>query len=363
MTGSTHRYFPSGTCTVLIAACFVFMSVSLLSCAILPRGRMHETFGSEVNPTGDAIGGGKGYRNMVTGQTFFVATAEELLDALAQAEAGEIVYVSDMVEIDLSGTKNIEIPGGVILASGRGEKDGALVYTTDLDASPLFTAGGENVRITGLRLRGPDPERRTDQMRELNDEEKYYSIPNSMGIKSSHPFLEVDNCELWGWSHSAVFLKKGAGHAHIHHNFIHHNQRSGLGYGVCLDKADALIEANIFDWNRHHIAGTGRHGTSYEARYNLCLGNANGHLFDMHGGADREDGTDVAGDWMQIHHNTFKATHVSSIIIRGLPSVGAEVHHNWFFVSDPEVAIGQAHVQGNLRIYRNLFGRNRTLIE
>ena len=43
----------------------------------------------------------------------------------------------------------------------------------------------------------------------------------------------------------------------MHHNFIHHNQYNGLGYGVCHGSAYSLIEANLFDANRHSIAGTG----------------------------------------------------------------------------------------------------------
>ena len=92
----------------------------------------------------------------------------------------------------------------------------------------------------------------------------------------------------------------------MQHCFIHHNQYQGLGYGVCLDEAETLIEGNLFDANRHSIAGTGRSGSGYEARHNVEMGRSLGHCFDMHGGRDRQDGTDVAGGWMHIHHNTFR---------------------------------------------------------
>jgi hypothetical protein len=200
-------------------------------------------------------------------------------------------------------------------------------------------------------------------MRQLHSEGRYYSIPNSNGIQATHPHLEVDNCELWGWSHAAIDLRRGASKAYIHHNYIHHNQRSGLGYGVCHDQADSLIEANLFDWCRHHIAGTGRPNTSYEARYNLILENANGHSFDMHGGADRKDGTDIAGDWMKIHHNTFRATRVPAFVIRGIPTQEAEIHHNWFLHYDLESAVRQTNAVGKIRVDRNQFGANRILID
>lgn len=322
-----------------------------------------ETFGAEANPTGHPIGGAAGYPNLVERSHYQVKTADELLAALKQAKPGQIVYVDDKAEIDLTGKKSMVIPNRVTLATsrGKGKSEGALLYSNELATSPLLLAGGENVRVTGLRLRGPDQKRRTEQMRKLHKEGRYYSIPNSDGIVSAHPGLEVDNCELWGWSHAAVFLKRGALKAHIHHNYIHHNQRSGLGYGVCLDQSDALIEANLFDWCRHHIAGTGRPGTSYEARYNLVLANANGHSFDMHGGADRKDGTDIAGDSIEIHHNTFKATSVPAIVIRGQPRKSAEIHHNWFLHPDVQRAVRQTNATGNINIRRNQFTPERIL--
>ena len=338
-------------------------SIYLAKLKVEQKQVSEEGFGAEVNPTGDPIGGGKGYQRLIVRSDYLAKTLEELLAALKQGKAGEVVYVNDNAEINITGNQKIIIPGGVTLASGRGRggSKGALLYSDELATSPMFLAGGEKVRVTGLRLRGPDPNRRTEQMRKLYKEGRYYSIPNSDGIISTHPHLEVDNCELWGWSHAGVFLKRGALKAHIHHKNIHHNQRSGLGYGVCLDQADALIEANLFDWCRHHIAGTGRPDTSYEARYNLVLENANGHSFDMHGGRDRKDGTDIAGDSIKIHHNTFKATGVPAFVIRGRPQQSADIHHNWFLHSGPGKAIRQTNATGNMHVYQNQFTKERIL--
>lgn len=143
-----------------------------------------------------------------------------------------------------------------------------------------------------------------------------------------YPGLEVDNCDISGFSHAAIFLVKGERH-HIHHNFIHHCQYQGLEYGVVLDAASSLIERNLFDFNRHSISGTGRPGCSYEARHNVELGTSLSHCFDMHGGRDRKDGTDIAGTKIFIHHNTFRAPN-TSIAIRGVPQDLCMVSHNWF---------------------------------
>lgn len=316
-----------------------------------------------MNPTGDSVGGGAGYSRQVdlnsTQQTYKVSSVDELVFAVAKAGNGDIVYVEDTAELDLSGI-TISIAAGVTLSSGRGGRSssGALLYSDKLRTLPLIKITGDNVRVTGLRLRGPDPERRTEQMTKLIKEGKFYTVPNSRGISSAFDSLEVDNCELWGWSHAAIRLVNGA-KAYIHHNFIHHNQRHGLGYGVILEEASALIEANLFDWNRHSIAGTGRPGTSFEARYNVVLEHANSHAFDMHGGADRKDGTNIAGDEINIHHNDFLlAADVidihGAVVIRGLPRIGATIHHNIFRnLHDLKKAVWQKNKVGMIRVYEN----------
>lgn len=338
---------------LVLSASFPPYSPAVLHAASPPE---KETFGAEANSTGDPVGGGKGYSRHVGDAKYDVKTKKDLLRALKRARAGQVVYVDDDAVINLTGEKKLVIRRGVTLAGGRGraKSGGALLFTTDLAARPMFATGGEKVRITGLRVRGPDQERR----------KKAYEAPNSDGIHVVHPGFEIDNCELFGWSHAAIFLSNaGAGH-HIHHNFIHHNQRSGLGYGVCLDRSEALIEANIFDWNRHHIAGTGRPGTSYEARYNLSLQNASSYNFDMHGGRDRKDGTDIGGTWIHIHHNTFKGKPPhGAVLICGVPERWAKVHHNWFAHDDPAEAAGQYYkLDAGMYVYRNLCGPEGRLL-
>jgi len=210
---------------------------------------------------------------------------------------------------------------------------------------------GNNVRITGLRIMGPDPLMRTLEMFVIRSQGKRYdTIPYSVGIYTNNDSLEVDNCELFNWSRSAIYFKNGGNLGYVHNNYFNHNQRSGLGYGIEIDVGDAIIESNLFDWNRHCISGLGKKGTSYEAYNNLVLENANGHSFDMHGGTDRGDNSDIAGDIILIYNNTFGADHVYAVMIRGIPQVECCIYKNIFAQDNVSKAVIQMNQQGNLTV-------------
>ena len=314
----------------------------------------------DANPPAGPVGGGRGYSRLVYDYDYLVSTKSALLTALGTAVSGEVIYVDDNAEIDMTGEGNMAIPGGVTLAGGRGKSGskGALLYTDQFATSPFFLIGGENVRITGLRLRGPDPEVR-EQAYDPN-------FPLSSCIKTSHPYLEIDNCEISAWSYAGILLRSaGPNAANIHHNYIHHVQRIGLGYGVCHWGSESLIEANVFDWCRHSIAGSGIPEDSYEARYNLVLENAFSHSFDMHGGWCRQDGTDIAGDWIYIHNNVFLSTRSTTghsntaVVIRGIPLTGAFIYRNWFLHSNIDSAARQRFHFGHFHAYDNQVGPDR----
>jgi len=75
----------------------------------------------------------------------------------------------------------------------------------------------------------------------------------------------------------------------IHDNYIHHNQHVAReGYGVAVyTGAYVLIERNVFDWNRHAIAGDGSDGSGYRAYENLVL--ENGGYHDTYDACDLPD--------------------------------------------------------------------------
>lgn len=333
-----------------------------------------EVYGAKPDDVGP-IGGGEGYTRIVTEGDYSVSTVDELREALANAQAGEVVYVAGSADVDcttlvFAEKLVLEIPEGVTLASNRGHEGsaGGIIYSDAFATSPLIRVMGPGVRITGLRVRGPDPKRRLDHHRrsfsgenpEKRGHKYYYKFPCSNGISTETSGVEVDNCEVSGWSHAGVHLSKGKDHR-VHHNYIHHNQYNGLGYGVCHgygDESGSLIEYNLFDYNRHSIAGTGKPGNAYEARHNVELGVSLSHNFDMHGGRDRKDGTNIAGDSMNMHHNTFRGTRVVAIVIRGVPQEQADIHHNWFFHPEPGGKVvrpwptgGETHVECSNNAY------------
>ena len=295
------------------------------------------------------IGGGPGYVPAVTSGDITADTLETLIEALATAQAGQTVFVPGAAEIDFTTFIYIdqfvlEIPEGVTLASDRGVagSPGALLFSDALKTRPLIRVNGPGVRISGLRIRGPNPKRYLDHHDRAfgqggDGHSYYYKFPVQQGISTVYDGLEVDNCEISGFGHAGVGLSKGQNH-HIHHNYIHHCQYNGLGYGISHNESSSLIERNLFDWNRHSIAGSGRPGSGYTACHNVELGTSLSHCFDMHGGRDRKDGTDIAGMRMEIHHNTFRAPQ-TPIVIRGVPEEACEVYRNWFPLHAPGQAV------------------------
>ena len=331
-----------------------------------------ETFGAESNPTGNPIGGGPGYSEIYTQKdprvTAVVATKDQLLSALGSARAGDVIFVESTANIDLTGQHyGVTIPAGVTLASDRGNagSSGARIYQNRGSNDPssgwlcALKAGGADVRITGLRLEGPD--KTTNQV----------SGPK-IGIISEYPGLEVDNCEIWGWSWSGGFIKS-ASNAFFHHNYIHHGMTYAYGYGVTVwGGSTALVEANLFDYLEHCVAGAGNQGDAYEARYNRVLennvGSSTGTAFDMHGGYTNSAGVRIAGDQVLVHHNTVLIPNNFAAQLQGAPLNGGYYTHNWVMHNsmgnspDYEPFL-QMNSYGNMFVTKNLIGPEQTLWE
>jgi len=328
-----------------------------VACCALPARA--QSFAERLNPTGDPIGGGPGYSDIKSPATadFVVSDAAGLLAALAQAEAGQVVYVDDAAEIDLTDKHDVVIPGGVTLASGRGRNgsEGGLIFSNamhpDADLVPVFVTGGPGVRITGLRLRGPSAEI-GDHHYELN------GVAILLRVMYGHDGVEVDNCEIWAWDKWALWLYYSNG-AHVHHNAFHHTQRAGYGEHIWCGGSgsetgsEALIEANFFDYGRHFIGSSG-HLNSWEARYNIAGSHTTGHRFDRHGGGG------LAGLDTRVHHNWFIGGRGEDVAVRAEPDGEFSYYANWTDHATLEAAV-RLDAPGGLEnehfvAYDNTFG-------
>ncbi len=374
----------------MLAACLgIGLYAGWQACPAAQGAEAQETYGAEANPTGDPIGGGVGYSRIVTSGDYTVRTKEELVAALNQAQAGEVVYVA-AERIDLSGLEpkteaglrgaHLEIPEGVTLAGDRG-RDGApgpVIHRTRMSNGTRLLHLQANVRLTGLRIQGPDPD-----IPDVDYEAKGHSY--SQGIWAAGPEVEVDNCEIMNFERAGVNVNWEGDRVRLHHNHFH----DVLDYPILVGAGRTLIEANRIEWVSHPIAGSGGPDIEYEARYNLVVlvkspetwggEDHHPHGFDMHGWTKylrkKVYPGHIAGNRINIHHNTLVniGTPSYDVRIRGVPRELAEVHHNWFPSPDPERAVSQSWVLrlgrgekrapiGNLWVYRNLYGPDKKLI-
>jgi hypothetical protein len=382
------------------------------------RDRRDASYGALANPDVRPLGGGEGYNRIVprpadaiaqlpTGQKSkglpakrlrggvilkpgkIVRTAEELVAALqASVAAPQVVYIDDAAEIDMSFCKRnptvacrdpreppvdpcagytLTVPANTTLASGRGRKGsrGARLFSRTLTGCPLFDVAGPGVRISGLRLHGPDPSRESDDPLHCQE-------ASAIAINPGRPerwATEVDNNEISAWPNSGVQINGALG-IRVHHNLFQFNRREeddgtcdhdyGLGYPVVVGPGSVSVHANVFDHNRHDIASDGLPGSQYTATYNLILPGAVSHNFDVHG---KDDGpqdttsikgcTNIAGTAFVIHHNTFLQSSEAAVTLRGIPMQGAWVYKNETHDDKSDDAFTQPRAQGRFHVSDN----------
>jgi hypothetical protein len=303
-----------------------------------------ECYGSDCNPTGNPIGGGPGYTRIVLPTdsriAYTVTTAAQLQSALNSASPGQIVFVPSTASIDLTGYSTMTIKAGVILASDRGYSgsSGGLIYRNDMTSSlGTFQIGGDNVRITGLRIRGPHS----------TFGGNYGDNVRCAITETNKNGLEVDNCEIYYWSYAAVAFENSASgtwSGNVHHNYIHHIAGEGYGYGVMVAYGDVLIEANHFDYTRHAVIGEGCPGEKFEYRYNYYGENSLNPVLDCHRDCGGWSAGGVSGRLYLVHHNTIEYGGSVTYNLYGTPSEGAYIYNNRF-------AQGVQALNGPTRIY------------
>lgn len=359
---------------IIVYAGLLFTGLSLATCGKENTGVTPlPEYGAAANPTGDSIGGGKGYSKIVRTGDFVVKNAAELLAALQNAQAGNTILVESGANIDLTGLYNIDIPDGITLAGNRGDQGlpGPLIFSNDIPAENILFWVHNNVRITGLRFRGAD-----DNYADIN----YAIRPDSkvlcFAVEGAN--VEIENCEISNFARGGVEIYPGGKEVHVHHCYLHDIHSYPV---ITLNKSGlpVLVEANKIHWIWHATAGSGYPGTGYEARYNIIVREpvpdswqpySGSFAIDMHDYLQvlQTRGHHIAGDVLNIHHNTFvnnagsdPSVHTSfDAEVRGVPRVLAEFHHNIFLNSDPAQAV--VHLDGNVWVYDNLYGPQRTLV-
>lgn len=352
-----------------------------------------------------------------------VSTARELNAALRSGYTGRVIVTKDRF-FNLDGFSSARDPiplrSGIQLVGERGVLGSRpVLYTTRRTPKrAVFEVQGNDVQVVGLHFRGPTPAK--DHTQHITDRNPYVHairvLTNAETGNSGRRIAIADN-EFNEWPGAGVlvtpadhneplkeWLKHGEGSAdpwkalrftdapqvRITGNYMHHNVMDGGGYGVEVDGGSyALIEGNVFDYNRHAVAADGMAHGGYVARFNYVLQGGykqqsdfapdyyNQH-FDVHGDCNG-DGCGYAGwagEYFSIDHNTIRGEQLYGILgfrntrpafqLRGRAAMVAFFNQNILVHDDLDEAvslkkkknatgIGESHTAFNFRESGNVF--------
>lgn len=204
------------------------------------------------------IGGGEQYTNIHTSGDYTVSTEAEINTALDSAVAGEVVFIEGSADITLD--DHIVVPGGVTLASNRGEggADGATLRGYGSDPAPIEVNG----TLEGVEVVGPVPD-----YLEFDDRLEY---GNARGIEC-YDSANIANCHVHHYADGGINVD-GAANVDVHHCEISDHPVEGLGNGIRATASGGVgeriqIEYNYIHTCRHEIAAFG--GSGYVIRYNV----------------------------------------------------------------------------------------------
>lgn len=275
-----------------------------------------------------------------------ISTLDQLKNAIKLSKYGDTIFIANKAKIDLTDESPLVLPSGIILYGNNEESEKPFFFTKSFATNPLFICKGNNIEINGVRIKGNDSKIKQEKILEYKikkaKEKKstirdinliyVYGLPNSVGIKIYGKNIKILNCEIYNWSHAGIYIYEGAT-VKVANCYIYKNQRIGLGYGI-LVQGKAEIYNNIFDYNRHAIASSGKSTASYHAHHNICLKNSTiqSHIFDVHGGVDRKDGTNIAGEKFEVNDNIFFVENNYEVFrIRGVSIKETKVYNNTLF--------------------------------
>lgn len=313
-------------------------------------------------------------------------TAERESFIRAMVTPNAIVNVAGDVNLDLTGVDHIHVAPGVELRGDRTRNPrGPRLFTTSYpelllmigdDRSGANGLQSDNVRISDVRMDGG----------ESSDPCQWAGAPganDAVEVYSSR-HVEIDHSEFYRWSGAGVNIHdnfsrinrdSGRDGVWVHDNWFHDNQHPtfcevfpigsghGGGYGVTVAEGGfPLIERNVFNDNRHAIAGHGSTGDGYLVYDNLFLHpgvdsvragfTSFNHQIDMHG---LETCSDInnehfncgqAGEYGDIAYNTVVSDDSDAIQLRGKPT------------SYYNPVTGVVNPAGGIRVHNNVFAQS-----
>jgi hypothetical protein len=295
--------------------------------------------------------------------TVTVTSADELKNALESDFEGTIL-IPRGTRIDLKDYRRLPVKSCVTLKGTRQGLDrGAVLFTNvkslepeDSDEDPMTPVfrvlNAKNVRIEGLRFRGPAP---TSHRAETP------GVDAAIQVVGDVANVVIDNNDFWYWNaavsvaYTPSWTTSDPPAVAVTRNYFHRNGNDRLGYGIVTGQDGyASIEGNLFTHNRHAIASVGSGDVGYIARHNYVLeggftqGGAfsywNQH-FDVHGtGGGGYGGR--AGKYFDISFNTFRGEQTyglgetrAAFLLRGKPEDGAWFENNVLVHDDAGKAV------------------------
>lgn len=278
---------------------------------------------------------------------------------------------------------NLQVQSGVCVMGERGELGSRPTLRTPYlgEEYALFKIESNDVVIRGLHLQGPENGKR-DTASLPHYQYGVQIIPDPV-LQTGRHILVADN-EMDEWPGAGVnvegtvqvwdpaeyqgprYVPADAGLIQVQRNYFHHNARDGGGYGVVVGgNAFVTIEGNVFDFNRHAIASSGRAFAGYFAKFNYVLRGgftygSNGYYgqhFDVHGTATPEERAEhhydggAAGERYEISFNTFRGDQEyggflwwgektrAAFELRGRPALGATFTDNVLVHNDRGAAV------------------------
>lgn len=238
------------------------------------------------------------------------------IQGVLESTAGGTVWLQGGIYTIDSLPRRIDIPADTTLAS-----NGA-VLRQQSPKNGVFNLTNDGARITGLRIQG-------SQIGYIEN----YETNRAILVRAN---VEIDNCEIFGWPTSGIYIGMGGGSTdpsriiepHIHHNVIRDNQGDGLGYGIVVYNGNPAIEYNFINANRHGLAGGGGESSSY--RFFNNVHGENGLIFQSEQHAP-------GGGRMEVRNNEFRMVETGNgnparaYAQRGTPSDVALIENNHIF--------------------------------